>query len=286
MGAGPAHSQNNDNAATAKCGSRAIRGRKEYTMSINEMFSAAETTETTGTRNLPGTAQLTSIAADLTAECLGKIGNNLEELRADFEESKSSHNAMDQLIAKLVDLDAVDVEFIKELDEQTVDGMLKSQQSKRSRAKSKTMTIDNYKAMMNAAICEALIRKATGKAKYAGGMRRMSGDVSFSEEELGHLSANQEQLRKELRNVQSKKSIMKAKEDFSEEDPRWQALLEAEAQLKSIRVTTRTTRVVEVDTTKEKLTEAFDGIDLENISSMKAADSKALLAKLAKLVTK
>ena len=45
-------------------------------------------------------------------------------------------------------------------------------------------------------------------------------------------------------------------------------------------------KVVEVDTTKEKLEEAFDGINLEDINSMKAADSKALLAKLAELISK
>ena len=101
------------------------------------------------------------------------------------------------------------------------------------------------------------------------------------------LKENQEQLKKELRNVQSKKSIMKSKANFSEEDERWQQLLVAEGQLKSIRVSTRgTTKIVEVDTTKEKLEEAFDGIDIESIEKMKAADSKALLAKLAELISK
>ena len=47
-----------------------------------------------------------------------------------------------------------------------------------------------------------------------------------------------------------------------------------------------TTKIVEVDTTKEKLEEAFDGIDIESIEKMKAADSKALLAKLAELISK
>ena len=80
---------------------------------------------------------------------------------------------------------------------------------------------------------------------------------------------------------------MKSKANFSEEDERWQQLLVAEDQLKSIRVSTRgTTKIVEVDTTKEKLEEAFDGIDIESIEKMKAADSKALLAKLAELISK
>ena len=52
-------------------------------------------------------------------------------------------------------------------------------------------------------------------------------------------------------------------------------------------MTTRgTTKVVEVDTTKKELEEAFDGINLEDIKQMKAADSKALLEKLAGLLSK
>ena len=80
---------------------------------------------------------------------------------------------------------------------------------------------------------------------------------------------------------------MKSKAGFDPESERWQELLVAEEQLKSIRVTTRgTTKVVEVDTTKKELEEAFDGINLEDIKQMKAADSKALLEKLAGLLSK
>ena len=159
--------------------------------------------------------------------------------------------------------------------------MLKSQQSKRSRAKSKAMTMDNYKSMMAGAIAENLIRQATGKVKSAGGARRMSGSVDFTAEQLEELRADQEKLKKELRNVQSKKSIMKSKADFSEDDDRWQALLVAEEQLKSIRVSTGHTQVVKVDETKEKLAEVLADVDP---SSLKAGDSKALLAQIKELL--
>ena len=188
---------------------------------------------------------------------------------------------MDKLIDLLIDLNEVDVEFLKQLDEQTTDGMLKSQQSKRSRAKSKTMTLDNYKSMMAGAIAENLIRLATGKTKSAVGARRMSGSVEFTAEELEALKNDQEQLKKEIRNVQSKKSIMKSKADFTEEDPRWQALLVAEEQLKAIRVTTSRTTVVKVDETKEKLAEVLSEVD---VNSLKAGDSKSLLAKIQELI--
>lgn len=249
---------------------------------INEMFNATENNEaTSNARNLAGTAQLTSVANELVAQCIKTLNDNLDEYREDFEASKHDHNAMDKLLAKLIDFDTVDVEFIKELDETTVDGMLKSQQSKRSRAKGKVMTMDNYKSMMSGAIAENLIRKATGKVKSAGGARRMSGSVDFTAEQLEALQADQEQLKKELRNVQSKKSIMKSKADFSEEDERWQALLVAEEQLKSIRVTTGGTKVVKVDETKEKLAEMLSEVDTDH---MRTSDVKDMLAQVKALL--
>lgn len=249
---------------------------------INEMFNAVENNETaTNARNLAGTAQLTSVANELVAQCIKTLNDNLDEYREDFEASKHDHNAMDKLLAKLIDFDTIDVEFIKELDETTVDGMLKSQQSKRSRAKSKAMTMDNYKSMMSGAIAENLIRKATGKVKSAGGARRMSGSVDFTAEQLEALQADQEQLKKELRNVQSKKSIMKSKADFTEEDERWQALLVAEEQLKSIRVTTGGTKVVKVDETKEKLAEMLSEVDTDH---MRTSDVKDMLAQVKALL--
>lgn len=249
---------------------------------INEMFNATENNETTSNaRNLAGTAQLTSVANELVAKCISELNDNLDTYRDEFAASQKDHSAMDALLAKLIDFDTIDVEFIKELDETVVDGMLKSQQSKRSRAKGKVMTMDNYKSMMSGAIAENLIRKATGKVKSAGGARRMSGSVDFTAEQLEALQADQEQLKKELRNVQSKKSIMKSKADFSEEDERWQALLVAEEQLKSIRVSTGRTQVVKVDETKEKLAEMLSEVDTDH---MRTSDVKDMLAQVKALL--
>lgn len=252
------------------------------TNNINEMFNTVENNETTtNARSLAGTAQLTSVANTLVADCMAKLSEQLDDYKELFMESQKDHNAMDKLLALLIDFDSIDVEFISSLDEQTVDGMLKSQQSKRSRAKNKLMTMDNYKNMMAGAIAENLIRKATGKVKMATGIRRVSGSLDFTEEELEQLKEDQERLKKEIRNIQSKKSIMKSKEDFTEEDEHWKKLLEVEEQLKSLRVSTRATRVVKVDETKEKLATAFADVDLEHI---KAADSKALLAQIKEML--
>lgn len=252
------------------------------TNNINEMFNTVENNETTtNARSLAGTAQLTSVANTLVADCMAKLSEQLDDYKELFMESQKDHNAMDKLLAMLIDFDSIDVEFISSLDEQTVDGMLKSQQSKRSRAKNKLMTMDNYKNMMAGAIAENLIRKATGKAKMATGIRRASGSLDFTEEDLEQLKEDQDRLKKEIRNIQSKKSIMKSKEDFTEEDEHWKKLLEVEEQLKSLRVSTRATRVVKVDETKEKLASAFADVDLEHI---KAADSKALLAQIKEML--
>lgn len=249
---------------------------------LNEMFNTVGNNETTtNARNLAGTAQLTVVANELVAQCIKTLNDDLDTYREEFAASQKDHSAMDALLAKLIDFDTVDVEFIKELDEDTVDGMLKSQQSKRSRAKNKVMTMDNYKSMMSGAIAENLIRKATGKVKSAGGARRMSGSVDFTAEQLEELKEDQERLKKEIRNVQSKKSIMKSKADFSEEDERWQALLVAEEQLKAIRVSTSRTQVVKVDETKEKLEEVLTDVDIDKL---KAADSKALLARIREML--
>ena len=244
------------------------------------LFSEQENQETaTNARNLAGTAQLTSLAATIANDILKTANDNFEEYKELIAKSKSDHGAMDELIAKAYDLTTADVEFLRELDEATLDGMLKSQQSKRSRAKSKVMTMDNYRTMMIGAIAENLIRLVTGKKKSAGGNRRKAGKVEYSAEELAALQADQEKLRKEIRNIQSKKSIMKSKEGFSEEDERWIALLAAEEQLKALRKDTRT---VVVDETKEKLAAMLDGVEVNNL---KAADAKDLLAQALALIS-
>ena len=255
--------------------------RKEITMSkeLMNLFSEQENQETaTNARRLAGTAQLTSLASTIANDILKTVNDNFEEYQELIARSKSDHGAMDELIAKAFNLADADAEFLKELDETTLDNMLKSQQSKRSRAKSKVMTMDNYRSMMIGAISENLIRLVTGKKKSAGGNRRSAGKVEYSAEELAALQADQEKLRKEIRNVQSKKSIMKSKEGFSEEDERWLALLTAEEQLKALRIDTRT---VVVDETKEKLAAMLDGVE---VNSLKAADAKDLLAQALALI--
>ena len=243
---------------------------------LNTLFSEnVEQKVNFSSRSLEGTAQLTTIASKLAAEVIRTINDNVEEYAELLEESKVDHVAMDKLVAQMVNFDDIDVEFIKALDDTTIDGMLKSQQSKRSRAKSKTMTLDNYTSMLTGAIAENLIRFATGREKIIGSGRTGSL-VSYTIEQLEAMSIDQEKLRKEIRNVQSKKSIMKSKADFDPESEAYQALLRAEAQLKDMRIG-RTVETVEVDTTKDALK------DLLSSDEIKGLDSEELLARLAEL---
>lgn len=253
---------------------------------LNNLFNATKNQEsTTNARSLPGTAQLTNMSTAIANEVLKVANYNFEDFKDLVAKSKTDNNAMDQLIAKAYDLTTVDIDFFTQLNESTLDSMLKSQQSKRSRSKSKVMTMDNYRSMMTGAIAEKLLRLATGKEKSISSSRSAIGSVEYTTEELDVLQNDQEKLRKEIRNVQSKKSIMKSKENFSELDERWLALLRAEEQLKSLRIDIKTViEMVTIDETKNALTDVFAGVDPTTLKTMKSTDAKALLERAMALI--
>lgn len=248
-------------------------------MSINELFGTNIET-TPNARTLSGTAALTQVASAGAAHAIRRMEADIENYRDRIALSATDSAELDKLIDELKPL--VDIESddpLRFLDEDTVESMLKSQQSKRSRAKGKAMTLDNYKTMMTAAIAEDILRELYNKPKQAGGTKRR-GSVEFTTEQLDALSADQVQLRKEIRNIQSKKSIMKSKADFDESSEAWQQLLKVESMLKDLRVGGRGSTVVEVDTTKDALAGVLDGVDIEHL---KAADAKELLARISEL---
>ena len=248
-------------------------------MSINELFGT-NTETTTNARTLSGTAALTQVASAGASHAIRRMEADIENYRDRIALSATDSAELDKLIDELKPL--VDIESddpLRFLDDDTVESMLKSQQSKRSRAKGKAMTLDNYKTLMTAAIAEDILRELYNKPKQAGGAKRR-GSVEFTAEQLDALSADQAQLRKEIRNIQSKKSIMKSKADFDESSEAWQQLLTVESMLKGLRVGGRGSTVVEVDTTKDALADVLDGVDIERL---KAADAKELLARISEL---
>ena len=248
-------------------------------MSINELFGTNEANVNVNARSLPGTAELTNIASSAAHIMLKQMESDIETYRPRIQKSATDSRELDAIIDEFKPYcEIAEDNILRMLDEATVDSMLKSQQSKRSRAKSKTMTIDNYVTLLTAAIAEDIIRDLYNKPKTAG-FQRASGSVDYTGAQLEALAADQEALRREIRNIQSKKSIMKSKADFDESDERWQALLKAEQLLKDLRVGGHA-HVVEVDKTKDALSELLAGKD---ISKMKSHEAHELLETIAKM---
>lgn len=227
---------------------------------------------------LAGTTALTTLTNDIASKVL-----NILQAADDSETIKTSTHDMqllDSLVVEHGELNEVDTSFLSELSEATLSSMLKSQQSKRSRCKAKDMTVENYKSMMAATAAEYLIRSVLGKTKGNNG--RTATDALYTEERLAQLASDQEALRKEIRNVQSKKSIAKSKADHSETSDRWVFLCAIEQQLKEIRLDAAPTKVIvqedpAIATLREMLAEV-------QIDSIKLKDAKQLLQALVDVV--
>lgn len=229
---------------------------------------------------LSSTANLTRISTDIAREILKRAEADTEKYQAKIVESQKSHDVMDQLINDIYDLTTVDIEFLKAESEEVLDRMIKSQQSKRSRAKSKEMTLDNYITMLTGAVAENLLRIAANKPKSAGGGGARRGTVRYSEEELEIFANDPEALKRAIRNVQSKKSIAKSKADFDPESERWQELLEVEAELKAIRdgQTVEAEKAIETTNQLEEMLATVDPKDL------KATDAKDMLESIKQML--
>jgi len=225
---------------------------------------------------LSSTADLTRISADIAREILRRAEADPEKFADKIVESQRSHDAMDVLIKETYDLTTVNIDFLKNESEEVIDRMIKSQQSERSRAKSKEMTLENYLTMLTGAVAENLLRIAANKPKSAGGGGARRDTVRYSDEELEMLKSNPEALKKAIRNVQSKKSIYKAKADFDETSERWKELLEVEAQLKAL----RDGQTIEAEKAIEKTNQLEEMLATVDFNNLKATDAKELLASI------
>lgn len=202
------------------------------TENINNLFEAEEGTKRK-VRTLSGTGSLTAKSAELAAEIMTE--ENMQTLGHLIAGSKTDNKLMEQLLDAVINFDEVDISFLGLIHEVELGHMMKSQQSKRSRLRKKPMTKDNYTQYMNAAISERLIRIALNKPKTGRGLSKDS--IVYTDEELQTLQYRQHEVRRELRNVQSKKSMEKRRPEFDLENPseRWEELCIAEQQLKAIR---------------------------------------------------
>lgn len=246
---------------------------------LTSLFANESKELTQNNHQLSKTAMLTNISSKLASEIFAKVAADPAEYEAQILASQKSHDAMDDLIATAADLGAVDVEFLKSESKESLEKMIRSQQSKRSRAKSKVMTQENYMTMMTGAVAEILLRLAADMPKSSGGGTVM-GEIGFSDEDLDNLAEFPDELKKAIRNVQSKKSIMKAKSGFDPESTRWKQLLIAEQQLKEVRdrvnglVNEEATEALEV---KKAAEEMLADVNPAELSQQDALD---LLAKM------
>lgn len=249
---------------------------------LKELFASNSTNQevTNKSNQLDNTANLTRISTDIAREILKRAEADAEKYQTKIVESQKSHDVMDQLINEIYDLTTVDIDFLKAESEEVLDRMIKSQQSKRSRAKSKEMTLDNYITMLTGAVAENLLRIAANKPKSAGGGGARRKAVAYSEEELEAFKNNPEALNKAIRNVQSKKSIYKSKADFDPESERWQELLEVEAQLKAI----RDGQSIEAEKAIEKTNQLEEMLATVDLKDLKAAEAKEMLESIKQML--
>lgn len=250
-------------------------------MSINELFDTKTNGAAVSSRSLSGTAELTRISHNAAVRIIREMEEQIDDYREKIAKSANDSKAMDDLLNEFRPWTDIDDESeLRYLDDATVEGMLKSQQSKRSRTKGKTMTLDNYTTLMTATIAESLLRELYNKPKSVSFGNRRAGIVDYTPAELEAYAEDQEALRREIRNIQSKKSIMKSKEGFDESSEQWQALLKAERVLKDLRVGGHSS-VVEVDTTKNQLKEKLADVNLEDLDEEERA---ALLASIQQMI--
>ena len=230
---------------------------------------------------LSSTAELTKISTEIAREILKQAEADTEKYQTKVVESMQSHDAMDNLIAEIYDLKQVDIDFLKKESAEVLDRMIKSQQSKRSRAKSKEMTFENYLTMLTGAVAENLLRIAANKPKSAGGGGAKRGTVRYTDEELEAFKNDPEALRRALRNVQSKKSIYKSKADFDPESERWQELITVEEQLKAI----RDGQTIEAEKAIEKTNQLEEMLATIDTKDLKAAEAKEMLESIKQMLS-
>ena len=247
---------------------------------LARLFGTEETVNVSNAGNqLDKTGDLTKLATKHVNDALKLMDTTDAVTVEEVEAAKIDHDDMDYLVSQLIDLKSINIDFLKDTSEDELEKMIRSQQSKRSRAKAKGPSVENFKTMMIGAVAESLLRLAANKPKGQGG-GFAAGEINYTDAQIEEFKTNADKLKKEIRNVQSKKSIMKSKADFDEQSPRYQELLQAEELLKTIRdgsTPTITKEAEDAIAIKSELEEAVEDLDVDGLSE---EDAKLLLAKV------
>lgn len=264
---------------------------------MNNLFVPTENgTATISKAALTYTAELTQVATNVAQEFMARAVT-APELDGDaahadrLKQAMTDNNVLDDMLQEFTSIDYTSAMFLAEADEEELDRMLKSQQSKRSRMKKLPMTQANFTSMVTGAVAEILIRRVSGKSKAATTVVRLSG-TELNEEQAAFFADNQDALIKAIRNVQSKKTGLKKKE--LEGSAEWNELLEFESKLKALRVGGRptTTVVKTIEVLPEAVVQKIETLDaakevfaeVVDIDKMKAADAKDLLKRIQEMV--
>ena len=248
----------------------------------NNVFASSEVAAVPQQRGLQKTAELNQHAMAITRDILKAILRD-ESYRESILASQRSNDDMDTLINTAGNITDGDLAFLQGVSKEEIEKMLKSQQSKRSRLKAKTMTLENYTKLMTAGVAELILRTAGNipKGNY-GSERKLT--IGYTADELNKLVEDQEALARAIRNVQSKKCIAKGKAGFDPQSEEYQEILRTEDQLKALRKpgggvsSELVDKAKKVDELKELLPSE------EQISNMSNKDVKALLARIASQV--
>ena len=212
---------------------------------------------------------MTDVATEVAVSIKQRI-NNKEWAEELVIEAAKDHDKMDAFLQENNLVDVTKFEMLNGLDDDLVDRMIKSQQSKRSRSKSKALTEQVFTAMLVGAICENVLRAMYDKEK--GHTFATNGANTFTDEEYEALANDQEALARAIRNFQSKKSIAKSKANFDENSDYYQTLVETEEKLKSLR-TGSSKSVLPIKSLLKDV----------NIDGLKVQEAKELLAKIKEL---
>lgn len=206
-------------------------------------------TETTKAATIPASTQLAQVADSVANQLIEKFNQLSEEEANDctvaaFESNSSMLNA---LIDNKVLTDDVICSELYSITDDDATRLLKSQQSKQSRSKSAGLSIQNFKKMASATVAVHLIRTQCGLTSNRTG-RQSEGLKPLTEETQQWYAANQFELGKAIRNIQSKKSILKKKMVDGGTDEQLQLMdeyVDYETTLKSLRSNTPAPKVNE-----------------------------------------
>lgn len=235
-----------------------------------------------GKNQIAQTAQLTMQSNAIAEELLERL-KEWPEADADamISQTWADYTAMDEFLNGYAAVDTRDWSWLKDASDEVGAKMLKSQQSKKSRARAGELTYTNYKTYLTAAIAELGIRDAFRFEKSAAG-RTSSATLELTEEAIAIYTEDQVALNKAIRNVQSKKSIAK-KKGVSEESEEWLQLLEFEAGLKSLRTTGAVDNVTKKKAEKAEAIEAM--LSELDPDSMKKAELAAKISEIKMMIS-